>query len=367
MAAAGGYRLPTVTYNLFLKVCAETQNVQKIEELHAEMERIGAEVNSYTYGIIMLAHAKEGNLKRVMELRGAYNTIRFHRRLCLELIFLFGKHGDVGNAHKLIGDMHRDVPSLPDVYSSLIAGLVEHGDLVMAIQTKDEMVESLKMYPSVITYSKLLSLCDLKTAMDLKIEMDRNFICNVHIYTQLMEIAYKENNFEAVKQLRDEWAAKGLKVTTEMAKVLANAYRDTDDLESLLELKQQLEMNDEPPNIDIYAFLATLYFNRGEEDKLKEIVEEYEMKQSGVDPHPRSALTALYGKNGEMDKFWASLEHAERRKQKLDFWVYQTTINALVLQEKWDIARSVFNYMQVKGACTNAEIHSLSNQFMDSK
>ncbi|CAK0804913.1 unnamed protein product [Prorocentrum cordatum] len=261
-----GIRGSAVTYGTIVKAYGRAGNIEKVVQAWDAMSKEGLEANAVTYGCMLDACVKCGHLDRAFQVFGRMKEQGIHKNTILYATLIKGlaKSKDPSAARKLHQEMVAEgVNCNVVVFNSLIDACVRASDLNGAAEVLQEMT-SAGVRPDLITFSTLIKgYCnsgELHKAMRLSEELQaRNLQCDEIVYNSLLEGCVKAGDLQLGLRLFSEMRGRNVlpsPVTFSiMVKLLSRAGRL--DLACHLVAHEMRELHGVAPTRMVWSCLVT--------------------------------------------------------------------------------------------------------------
>ncbi|KAG6479117.1 hypothetical protein ZIOFF_062577 [Zingiber officinale] len=205
--AREGLTPDSITYNTIVNGYCREGDLHQALLMEAEMARKGVAPNVVTYNSLVNAMCKDGNMRRAMELVGRMKErgLELDEFTFTTLIDGFCKKGFLDDALLLLNQMQeRGIQASIASYNALINGYCLLGRTQEALQILREDMERYGLAPDVVTYSTILnSHCrngDIDLAFQLNQEMlDKGIMPDAITYSSLIR------GLCGAKRLDDAW------------------------------------------------------------------------------------------------------------------------------------------------------------------
>eukprot|EP00929_Paragymnodinium_shiwhaense_P029747 TRINITY_DN16992_c0_g1_i4.p1 TRINITY_DN16992_c0_g1~~TRINITY_DN16992_c0_g1_i4.p1 ORF type:complete len:614 (-),score=108.24 TRINITY_DN16992_c0_g1_i4:86-1927(-) len=161
--AESGIVADTITYNVLMKACARSGDVELCRSTFERMRHQGVTPSSVTYGILLdgvINSTSASNAIGVIFDQILTDGCQLNTVLCTTLIKGFTRAGELDRALEVYSLMKKNSEMLPDMvtYSTLIKGLCDDRRLETALQLLQEMREA-GLAPDEVVYNSLFSGC----------------------------------------------------------------------------------------------------------------------------------------------------------------------------------------------------------------
>jgi len=261
-----GIRGSAVTYGTIVKAYGKAGNIDKVLQAWQEMGRLGLEANAVTYGCMLDACVKCGHLDKALHVFQTMKDQHIHRNTILyaTLIKGFAKSKDPAAARKLHEEMLREgVTCNVVVFNSLIDACVRAADLQGAAEVLQQMTGA-GVKPDLITFSTLIkgycSSGELGKAMRLADELRaRDLECDEIVYNSLLEGCVKAGDLQLGLKLFEEMRLRQVRPSSVtfsiLVKLLSRAGRL--DLACHLVAREMREMHAVVPTRMVWSCLVT--------------------------------------------------------------------------------------------------------------
>eukprot|EP00747_Dinoflagellata_sp_TGD_P077334 gnl/TRDRNA2_/TRDRNA2_159547_c1_seq1.p1 gnl/TRDRNA2_/TRDRNA2_159547_c1~~gnl/TRDRNA2_/TRDRNA2_159547_c1_seq1.p1 ORF type:complete len:770 (+),score=154.29 gnl/TRDRNA2_/TRDRNA2_159547_c1_seq1:125-2311(+) len=261
-----GIKGSAVTYGTIVKAYGKAGNIEKVLQAWADMSREGLEANAVTYGCMLDACVKCGHLEKALHVFSLMKEQGLHRNTILyaTLIKGFAKAKNPMSARNLYGEMVAEgVMANVVVFNSLIDACVRASDLHGAAEVLQQMTAA-GVQPDLITFSTLIkgycSSGELNKALRLSDELTaRRLECDEVVYNSLLEGCVKAGDLTQGLRLFNEMRQRNVRPSSVtfsiLVKLLSRAGRM--DLAVHLVHREMSELHGVPPTRMVWSCLVT--------------------------------------------------------------------------------------------------------------
>ena len=149
------------TFPFLLKSCAKSKTFEEGRQIHAQVMKLGCELDRYAHTSLISMYARNGRLedaRKVFDTSSQRDVVS-----CTALITGYASRGDVRSARKVFdGITERDVVS----WNAMITGYVENGGYEEALELFKEMMRT-NVRPDEGTLVSVLSACAQSGSIEL--------------------------------------------------------------------------------------------------------------------------------------------------------------------------------------------------------
>jgi pentatricopeptide repeat protein len=261
-----GIRGSAVTYGTIVKAYGKAGNIDKVLQAWQEMGRLGLEANAVTYGCMLDACVKCGHLEKALQVFSAMKEGNLHKNMILYATIIkgFAKSKDPLAARKLHKEMVAEgVQCNVVVFNSLIDACVRANDLQGAAEVLQEMTAA-GVKPDLITFSTLIkgycSSGELGKAMRLADELKaRDLECDEIVYNSLLEGCVKAGDLQLGLRLFTEMRTHQVRPSSVTFSILVKLLHRAGrlDLACHLVAREMREMHNVTPTRMVWSCLVT--------------------------------------------------------------------------------------------------------------
>lgn len=261
-----GIKGSAVTYGTIVKAYGKAGNIDKVLQAWAEMSQEGLQANAVTYGCMLDACVKCGHLEKALHVFHAMKEKGLHRNTILyaTLIKGFAKSKDPSAARNLYKEMVSEgVQCNVVVFNSLIDACVRASDMHGAAEVLQQMTAA-GIRPDLITFSTLIkgycSNGELPKAMRLAEEMHtRQLECDEIVYNSLLEGCVKAGDLQLGLRLFDDMRQQNVRPSSVTFSILVKLLSRAGRLELACHLvgTEMRELHNVPPTRMVWSCLVT--------------------------------------------------------------------------------------------------------------